>query len=176
MNQGVERSLGVTMMTSENEVKGRVRVVFQLDQNDGWPPVTSERLWGIPLTDELVRIDNVPWFVRDLSLNDVVRTFTGARGVLQAAEKITWSGNCTVRIIPYKSGAMSGNLQTILELFLPLGAHAEGIEQFGMVALNVPPSADLAAVKGLLIRGFEADWWDYEESCIGDAWLASNPR
>ncbi|MYZ34511.1 MULTISPECIES: DUF4265 domain-containing protein [unclassified Streptomyces] len=160
----------------ENEANDRVRVLFPLEQDDGWPPVASERLWAIPVDVDLVRIDNVPWFVRDLSLNDIVRTRTDPRGALEAVRKISWSGNCTVRIIPYEPGRFSGDSQAIIDIFSPLGVQAEGIEQFGMIALNVPPSADISGVKGLLIRGSEADWWDYEESCIGKAWTTSNPR
>ncbi|MGW2056285.1 DUF4265 domain-containing protein [Streptomyces sp. NPDC001840] len=160
----------------EDEVNDRVRVVFQLEQNDGWPPVASERLWAVPVDADLVRIDNVPWFVRDLALNDIVRTRVDARGTLEAVRKISWSGNCTVRIIPYEAGRFSGDSQGVIDIFSPLGVQAEGIEQFGMIALSVPPSADIPSIKGLLIRGSEADWWDYEESCIGNAWTASNPR
>ena len=44
-----------------------------------------------------------------------------------------------------------------------------------MVALDVPPDVDLAAVKRLLREGTHAGWWEYEEGCIGDAWLAVEP-
>ncbi|GGW71353.1 DUF4265 domain-containing protein [Streptomyces xantholiticus] len=160
----------------EGEVNDRVRVVFQLEQNDGWPPVASERLWAIPVDVDLVRIDNVPWFVRDLALNDIVRTRTDARGAFAAVGKVSWSGNCTVRIIPYGSGRFAGDPQGVVDIFSPLGVHAEAIEKFGMIALSVPPSADIPGVKGLLIQGSEADWWDYEESCIGNVWVGANPR
>jgi hypothetical protein len=51
----------------------------------------------------------------------------------------------------------------------------EGIEQYGMVALDVPPDADLAAVKRLLREGERDGWWEYEEGCTGDAWQAAEP-
>ncbi|MDX3641712.1 DUF4265 domain-containing protein [Streptomyces sp. MB09-02B] len=164
------------MTTIKGEANDRVRVVFPLEQDQGWPPVASERLWAVPVDVDLVRIDSVPWFVCDLSLNDIVRTRTVAHGVLEAAEKVSWSGNCTVRIIPFGSGKFSADPQRIIDLFSALGVQSEVIEQFGIIALNVPPAVDIAKVKGLLIRGFESDWWDYEESCIGDAWEASSPR
>ncbi|MFF2848361.1 DUF4265 domain-containing protein [Streptomyces sp. NPDC058001] len=164
------------MTIPEGEVNDRVRVVFQLEQNDGWPPVGSERLWAVPLDVGLVRIDNVPWFVRDLSLNDIVRTRIRADGISEATGKVSWSGNCTVRIIPYGSGKFAGDPQGIVDLFSALSVQAEAIEQFGMVALNVPRSADVSRVKGLLIRGADAEWWDYEESCVGDAWEDAKPR
>jgi hypothetical protein len=64
----------------------------------------------------------------------------------------------------------------VLGAFAPLGVDGQGIKQFGMVSLNVPPDVDLAAVKGLLQRGERDGWWAYEESCIGDAWAAAEPK
>ncbi|MDX3757250.1 hypothetical protein [Streptomyces sp. AK02-04a] len=45
-------------------------------------------------------------------------------------------------------------------------ARAEGIERFGMVALDVLPAADVAKVQRLLNHGVSEEWWDMEEGCI----------
>lgn len=154
----------------------RVRVEFQLDHgDDGWPPVATERLWAVPLEGGVVRIDNVPWFVRNLASGDIVRTTTDSDGGLWAAERIQWSGHCTVRVVPLSDGALAGNRQAVLDAFTPLGVEGEGIEQFGLVALDVPPTVDLGEVKRLLDQGAENGWWDYEEGCVCDAWLALEP-
>lgn len=162
-------------MTSENAVSDRVQVLFHLEQHDGWPPVASERLWAIPMDVNLVRIDSIPWFVRDLSLNDIVRTRTDDQGNLEGFEKVSWSGNFTVRIIPFGSGRFS-NPQEIADVFTSMGVRVEGVEKFGMVALSVSPTVNISSVKELLVRGSAAGWWDYEESCIGDKWEESDPR
>ncbi len=44
-----------------------------------------------------------------------------------------------------------------------------------MVARDVPPDVDLAAAKRLLREGERDGWCEYEEGCIGDAWLAAEP-
>ncbi|NEA75040.1 DUF4265 domain-containing protein [Streptomyces sp. So13.3] len=164
------------MMTPQDQPSGRVQVTYQLEQNDEWPPVGSERLWAIRLSPNLVRIESAPWFVQDISLGDIVRTTTDPNDELRAVEKISWSGNCTVRVIPFQSGPLAGSLQAVLEKFSPLDVYGEGIEKFGMVALTIPLSADAMAVKGLLIQGFDLEWWDYEESCVGEAWHNLAPR
>ncbi|WUS47876.1 hypothetical protein OG213_27660 [Streptomyces mirabilis] len=46
-----------------------------------------------------------------------------------------------------------------------LGVDGEGIERFGMVALDVPPAA-VAKVQRLLNHGVSEEWWDMEEGCI----------
>ena len=38
-------------------------------------------------------------------------------------------------------------------MFAPLGVTGEGLQQYGIVAFDVPPDADLRAVQRLLQRG-----------------------
>jgi Domain of unknown function (DUF4265) len=153
-----------------------VRVRFRLPQDDGgWPPVASEGLWVVPLGGDLVRLDNVPWFARDVASGDTLRTATDSDGVRWATDKVAWSGNCTVRVIPFPDGALAGSRQAVLDAFAALGVDGEGLEQYGIVALNVPPAADLGAVQRLLRQGVDDGWWDYEEGCIGQAWRSAAP-
>ncbi|WP_187280381.1 DUF4265 domain-containing protein [Streptomyces sp. IB2014 016-6] len=155
----------------ENQERSdRVRVVYKLQQEQGWPPVEEEGLWAVALSDDVVRIDNIPWFVRDLAVNDLVGVVKDRSGILRPTEKLSWAGICTIRIIPYSENSRFSNLQEVLDLFTPLGVTGEGLGQLGMVALAVPPDADVAAVKQLLCQGFEAEWWDYEEACVGGSW------
>ena len=161
----------------DREHADHVRVRFQLRQDDdGWPPVASEGLWAVPLGGDVVRLDNIPWFARDVASGDTFRTSTDRDGVLWVTDKVAWSGNCTVRVIPFPEGALAGSRQAVLDAFASLGVDGEGLQQYGIVALNVPPDADLGAVKRLLRQGVEDDWWDYEEGCIGQAWLSVDPR
>ena len=127
-------------------------------------------MWAADLGDGLARIDNNPWFARNIASGDVVRIRTDEDGVHWFAEKVEWSGNCAIRVVPFKAGALAGSRQAVIDLFAPLSVDGEGIEQFGMVSLNIPPDVDLGAVKGLLHRGRDEGWWDFEEGCIGDAW------
>ncbi|WP_329430898.1 DUF4265 domain-containing protein [Streptosporangium sp. NBC_01495] len=152
-----------------------VRVVFELQQDDdGWPPAGSERLWAIPVGPGRARLDNIPFFVRGVACGDVVRIETDAEGVVWAKEVVEFSGNCTIRVVPDDSGDLEGDLENVLGLFAPLGIEGEGLEQFGLVALNIPPTANLAGAKQLLSEGQDS-WWDYEEGCITEDWRALEP-
>lgn len=154
-----------------------VKVIFELPRNDdGWPPAASEGLWAAPVTPEVVRLDNTPFFVRGVASGDLIRVRRGDDGRLQADERLQWSGHCTIRIIVFRDGPLSGSRQRVLDMFAPLGVTGEGIEQFSIVALDVPPDADIAAVKRLLHEGEHDGWWEHEEGCIGDAWEAAEPR
>jgi hypothetical protein len=93
-----------------------------------------------------------------------------------AGEQLEWSGYCAIRIIPYWDGPRREVLQRVLDAFAPLGVSGEGLQQYGIVALEVPPDVDLAAVQRLLRQGEREDWWTYEEGCVGDAWTAADPE
>jgi hypothetical protein len=154
-----------------------VRIRFKLARDaEGWPAVESEGLWCEPLGDDRYRVDNTPWFVRNLAADDVVRALAGEDGVLWATEKIQWSGRLTVRIIPLDNGPLRGDRQAVLDTFSPLDVTGEGVEQYGMVALDVPPDADLRSIKDALRAGESDGRWEFEEGCISDAWVALQPR
>jgi hypothetical protein len=149
-----------------------VKVWFELAKSDdGWPPASSEGLWAVVLSSDVVRLDNTPWFVRNVACGDLVQVRRGDDGLWWAGERLKRSGNGTIRVVPFRQGALGGSRQRVLDTFAPLGVSGEGIEQYSMVALHVPPDVDVVAVKRLLVNGWRDGWWDYEEGCVGDAWL-----
>lgn len=153
----------------------RVEVAFDLPTDEeGWPPLASESLWAVLLDPDHVRLDNAPWFVVDAAVGDVFRV-RAEDGMLWATEKVSSSGNCTIRVIPIEDGQPGGDLQRVLDVFATLGVKGEGMAQYGIVALNVPPEADVVAVRRLLDDGAAVGSWDYDEGCITKAWVATDP-
>ncbi|WP_133905999.1 DUF4265 domain-containing protein [Actinophytocola oryzae] len=150
----------------------QVRVSFALVQDsEGWPPVSAERMWATPTSqDNVVVLDNIPFFVRDVACYDVVAVTEDDEGVLWGGKTLKWSGNCTIRVIPFHDGPLQGNRQAVLDAFAPFGVDGEGAASLALVALNVPADADLVAVKRLLREGEKDRRWTWEEACIGDAW------
>lgn len=145
----------------------RLKVVFKLHQDEqGWPPAGSERLWALHVGADTARLDNVPFFVRGYALGDVVRFATDREGVHWVQEAVRYSDCCTIRIIPGPDEGLDGALAA----FAPYGVTGEGLPKFGMVALNVPGDVDIAAVKKLLLEGETDGRWEYEEGCVTEAW------
>jgi hypothetical protein len=68
------------------------------------------------------------------------------------------------------SGRPSGEIQAVLDLFEPLGVSGEAMTASGILALDVPAGADVAAIKRLLAQGDADGPWAHEESCIDQAW------
>jgi hypothetical protein len=86
-------------------------VVFELEvDEDGWPPVGGERVWAFDLGDDLYRIDNVPWFVRDLAVGDVVVAVPPGPENHPVFRRIhTRSEHLTIRIICFRGGPLAGS-------------------------------------------------------------------
>jgi hypothetical protein len=129
---------------------------------EGWPPpVDSEGLWATPVGEGRYRIENTPWFAPGLATHDVVETVEheGARWVMRRAQ---WAGHLTVRVAPGDLG-----------VFADLGVRGESAAPaYPIVALDVPPGADLRAIVGRLRAGRSAGSWDFEESCVSTEWRA----
>jgi hypothetical protein len=149
-------------------------VVFELAVEDGWPPVASERLWAFHLGDDRYRIDNVPWFVRDLAVGDVVRArLPDADSHPVFVEVVERSDHVTIRLVCFRRGPLEGDLARALEPFTALGVYGEGASQYGMLALDIGPTAPLPAVVSTLRQGVEDGSWEYEEGRISPAWIAA---
>jgi hypothetical protein len=81
---------------------GRVKVHFELEPDEsGYPPAKSEFLWCIRTKRGTYIVDNVPFFVRDLSLGDEISAERVGRA-LQFSRVLHKSKNSTVRILVKK--------------------------------------------------------------------------
>jgi hypothetical protein len=165
-----DATVSIMKRSDTDDRAGLVKVVFHIRVEDGWPPVGAESMWARPVSTDVVELDNTPFFARGVSCGDHVRVVREDDGTLTAVEVVKWSQRCTVRVVPFRAGPLQGDRQRVLDEFATAGVTGEGIEQYNIVALDVPPTADLPAVKRLLRDGVERGWWDYEESNIGDAW------
>ncbi|MEV6139131.1 DUF4265 domain-containing protein [Nocardia sp. NPDC051990] len=151
-----------------------VKVVFELPQDgDGWPPARTESMWAIRRNGDCVELNNIPFFVRGFASGDVVRVAADEEGVLWVKEAVECSDNCVIRIVPIDGGGEVAARQAVLDAFAPLGVEGEGLARFNLVALHVPASADMQAVKQLVIEGAEDGRWHYEEGCVTDEWRAA---
>ena len=150
------------------------RIRFRLDRDeDGWPPAETEGVWAEPLGNNCYRIDNTPWFIRGTSAKDIVRAFPDDDDVLWFSETLVQGGHQTIRIIPRDDGPLNGDRQAVLDTFAPLDVTGEGLnDQFRIVALDVGPDADVAAVKRLCNEGEADGRWYHEEGNVTPEWLA----
>ncbi|MEU1371901.1 DUF4265 domain-containing protein [Streptomyces sp. NPDC005803] len=89
-----------------------------------------------------------------------------ARHALKALRRVdlTVPGRLLAGAAPSRSSAAAR--QSVLKIFHSLGTTGEGIEQYRMVALDLPPEADLPQIHMFLGHGEAKGWWHWEKGCV----------
>jgi hypothetical protein len=115
------------------------KIMFALDVEDGWPPVSSEGAW-CERVDNLYKFRNVPFFISGLAFNDI---FSAERDpvndhifefevVEKSGHSVVWlMNNADIDISEFKEG------------ILKLGCSFESFPRFSLGAIDVPPNVDL---------------------------------
>ncbi|PZS28032.1 MAG: hypothetical protein DLM58_17840 [Pseudonocardiales bacterium] len=86
------------------------------------------------------------------------------------------SDHLTIRLIRLRDGPLSGELQPVLDAFIPLGVYAEGAEQHKTVALDVASDVALGPIYELLQSGARDGRWDWEQGRVNSAWNAAKDQ
>ena len=153
---------------------GRIKIWFRFVPREGWLPQDTEGLWATPVGPDTARVDNVPFLQDGVAQDDVVRFTTDADGTRWAAERVTASGNCTLRLLPVADGPLGRSAQAVHERLSPFGLGGEAFSgEFPLVALNVPADAPFTEIKELLVRGTRKGWWHWEMGCATERWRAA---
>lgn len=149
----------------------KIQFLLQPDE-DGWPPFAGETLWAVQVDAYRYRLDNIPWYARDVACYDVVEAVAFEPDDMPVFTRVLErSGHLTIRLIP--AGAPSiEDFEAVMAEFIALGASGEGYHQEGIMALDIPPEAALEPVKDLLVLGEVQGRWGFEEGSVTDAWRA----
>lgn len=159
-------------MPVPNLLGSDLQVFFRFDQAGVWPPVPSEGLTVEAVGDDGYRVLEAPFFVRNIAVGDVVRAELRAEDgvqVLWAVERVSWGGHQTLRVAPGREGSTTTCAQAASE-FAALGCATEILDEYGVVALDLPPEVDAAPVKALLREGDRLQRWWIEEACVAASW------
>lgn len=150
-------------MRARGSSEGLVKVLFSFEQDeDGYPPVTSESLWAKPTTEGLFELDNIPFYAQGVSWKDVVAAEPAGEGMFRFKRVVEPSGHSTIRVVAFKHDEMQP-LQKELER---LGASWEGSDQPSLIAIDIPPEVDIRRVWDFLQGGMDEGRWDYEDAAI----------
>jgi hypothetical protein len=133
------------------------RVAFKLTPDaDGWPPAVEETLWAEEIEDGVYSINNIPFYVRDVSPGDIIVATPDLKGVLRYELTLRWSKMSVIRVL----GASVERFPDLLQALKSAGCSYEGISNGTLYAVSVPPEAGYDAVVAML----EAAGADYEEA------------
>lgn len=141
-----------------------VKILFELERDEeGYPPASAETLWAIKAGDGLFKIDNIPFFVLGIAVDDIVSAVP-EEGAFRFKEVVHPSGHSTVRVVVYEPSDVSA----ARELFKQLGCSTEQSHLPRLFAIDVPPSVSLDTLREVLDAGKRQDRWGYEEACLAE--------
>ncbi len=141
-----------------------VKVTFSLEPG-AWHGHATERLWAEVVAGNRYRLRNSPFFARGVSVEDVVFAETGTDGQRVFAGTSLAGGHSTYRLML----KVAVDSEVFRARWLPLerqGCSFEGVKG-KLLAVDVPPKADIHGVYALLQTGAEAGVWDFEEGHCG---------
>src|SRR5580704_6605336 len=155
---------------SSKSEEGLVKVILDLSKDNG--PVATESLWAEPAGNRLFRLRNVPFFAHGFSERDVVRVEeSGGKFVVTGTEER--GGHSTYRIfLPTETTEkkFAGDWEPLEKL----GRTYERANR-RLVAIDVPPRADIYAVYAVLEDGEKDGLWEFEEGHCGHSLRGQTP-
>ncbi len=145
-------------MTDNNHSK-HVKLLFEVEREDG--SVDIESVWAVPVA-EGYKIDNIPFYAKEVACNDVVSAATDEDGALRYTGLSVASGHSTIRLW----FADESNVAPVREHLRGMGCSSE-LDLSRLVAVDVPPSVAYPDVRAYLDEQEAAGIFEYEEACLG---------
>ncbi|MEO6394169.1 MAG: DUF4265 domain-containing protein [Pyrinomonadaceae bacterium] len=138
------------------------KVMFKLEKDsDGYPPDDWESIWAYETSTGQYCVDNIPFFVRGLSLGDIV-SVDRKGNELHFKDVISPSGHSVLRVVVFDRSRM----KELHDDLAQLGCSTEQSHLPSLLAVDCPPTANLSKVIDFLSKGETNDYWSYEEASI----------
>lgn len=138
------------------------QVVFTLqDDGSGYPPDAYERLWASVLPNGNLLVDNIPFYVMDISSGDEIEV-DDRNGELFFRRPVRLSGNSTFRLLlsdPLKSANIRKDLAA-------LGCETEFNQIAGVLAVEVPETISIGPFLAYIMRMKNSGDIDVEEGAL----------
>ncbi len=122
----------------------------------------TETLWVLQ-RDTGYEIDNIPFYVQELALGDVVSARPDESGALWYSELVHPSGHSTLQLW----FAQEKEVEPVRTTLRQMGCASEVSDLHRLVAVDVPPEVPYDKVKAFLDQREEAGQLEYQEACLG---------
>jgi len=140
------------------------KVVVRLRQVNGDPPFSHEGLWARPAGQGLWQIDNIPFYARNISNQDVVEVEQKEDGELRFVKVIRKGGHSTLRIL-FRNQFLA-RVPEIRASLQKLGCSSEVSNTPKLISVDVKPDADYPGVRRLLNDLRNQEVLAYEDGCL----------
>lgn len=137
-----------------------VKILVNTQPSDGYPPEKWEGLWAIPLGCNRFKIDNIPFYAKGLSCDDIIEANEGDIGYI-FNKVIQKSDNSTIRVVVYDLE----DEQSVRSAISSFNCSIEGTGTPGLIAINVP-KGKLVEVEKFLQSAFIDGRIDFEEGAL----------
>lgn len=141
-----------------------LKVAVELEPG-AWHGHALERLWAEGVGDGRYRLRNTPFYAKGLSFEDIVFAEARDNGHLVVSGVSLYGGHSTYRIVP-KASLESAAFKSAWSPLQAAGCSFEGVEG-RLLAIDVPPHANIHHVYDLLQRAEDAGVWEFEEGHCG---------
>ena len=122
------------------------KLQFALQMEDDWPPISSEAVW-CDSQGSTFRLKNAPFFIKGLAVNDVFKAEPDpVNGHVFEFELLESSNHSLVWIV----NNTQADIGPVLSQLRDLGCSTEGLEQFSLYAVDVPPDVQDKNLNDLL--------------------------
>lgn len=139
------------------------KILFEYD-GDTPEQCELEGVWACPVSDGF-KIDNIPFYVREIALDDIVTAENDAGGMLRYKELVRSSGHSTIRLWFAKN--KEEHIASVRQMLRDLGCESEQSDRPRLVAVDVPPSVSYECVRAVLDEQEKIGVFEYEEACLG---------
>lgn len=138
------------------------KILFALQPDeDGFPPYSCESVWAIKRDDGRYEVDNIPFFIRDATLGDIIEA-AEEDDELWFTHLVTPSLNSLIRVIYFDGDTY----ETIRQSLEGMGCEVEHFDEICLLSVHIPNEVSLAAVQSYLQKGFHNNLLDYQEAIL----------
>ncbi|WP_426201228.1 DUF4265 domain-containing protein [Pseudomonas sp. TWP3-1] len=145
------------------------KIIFELTPDeDDYPPVSAESVWGIYQGDNVYIVDNTPYYTYGVSKGDSVLARQND-GELIVTHVIRQGGHSTIRVYannPEKKSEIIDKLQK-------LGASCVSNKELSLFSVDIPGSCVFSVVDEYLSAISDGENIAYEDACLQHSGISS---
>ncbi|MGU3347073.1 DUF4265 domain-containing protein [Pseudomonas monsensis] len=146
------------------------KIVFELTPDeDDYPPVSAESIWGIYAGDGTYILDNTPYYVYGVSKGDFVQVKSSDDEMI-AVRVAKRGGHSTVRVFASDTEEKS----KIIAHLHQLGASCSVSQEMSLFAVDIPSDCDFFAIDRYLSDIADGENIAYEDACLQHSHIDSS--
>lgn len=122
------------------------KLIFALDVEDGWPPVSAEGVWCEKVGQNYT-LKNAPFFIPNLAVEDTFSAITDDVNEQIFEYNLEENGGHS---LVWLMNNINLDLSGFFEKITDIGCFYEGLKRFSLATIDVPPGIDVKRLNEIL--------------------------